>query len=160
MSKYEWLLFLHVTGAFIFFAGMVMALVLSVAALTRERPSEVVLFMRLTRVAVAAFGVSLVLILVFGLWLVDAAQQGYGYGDGWVVAALILFILSNVLGALGGRRAEPTRELAEELAAGGDQPSAELRQRLRDPVVMVFDYGAAVLGLVVLVLMIWKPGAG
>jgi uncharacterized membrane protein len=109
---------------------------------------------------VPGFVVGMVLLLVFGLWLVHSAGQGYGYGDGWIVAALILFVLANALGIVGGERAKPARKLAERLAAEGDQPSAELRAQVRDPIALGLDYGAALFGFAVLVLMIWKPGAG
>jgi uncharacterized membrane protein len=158
VNKYEWLLFLHVTGAFLFLGAAVVALVLSVAALRRDRPSEIALLLRLTSQTTIGFAVGLLLLLVFGLWLVHDA--GYGYGDGWIVAALVLFVLSNVFGAVGGERARRARELAERLAAEGDGPSAELKARLRDPIALLLDYGAALLGFAVLVLMIWKPGAG
>jgi uncharacterized membrane protein len=158
MGKYEWLLFLHVTGAFLFLGTVVVAVVLNVAALRRNRPSEIALLLRLIAQTTIGFVVGLLLLLVFGLWLVHDA--GYGYGDGWIVASLVLFVLSNVFGAVGGERAKPARELAERLAAEGDEPSAELKARLRDPIVLFLDYGAALLGVAVLVLMIWKPGAG
>ena len=158
MTKYDWLLFLHMTGAFLFLGAAVVAIVLNVAALRRNRPSEIALLLRLIAQTTVGFIVGLLLLLVFGLWLVHEA--GYGYGDGWIVAALVLFVLSNVLGAVGGARAKPARDLAERLAAEGDQPSAELTARLRDPVTLALDYGAALLGFAGLVLMIWKPGAG
>ena len=159
MNKYQWLLALHVTGAFLFLGAAVVALVLNTAVLRGDRrPSEVALLLRLTARANIGFGVGLLLLLVFGLWLVDDA--GYGYGDGWIVAALVLFVLSNVFGAVGGARAKPAHELADRLAAEGDTPSAELKARLRDPIALGLDYGAAVLGFAVLALMIWKPGAG
>jgi uncharacterized membrane protein len=159
VTKYDWLLFLHMTGAFLFLGAAVVAVVLNVAALRRNRqPSEIALLLRLIAQTTVGFIVGLLLLLVFGLWLVHEA--GYGYGDGWIVAALVLFVLSNVFGAVGGERAKPARELAERLAAEGDEPSAELKARLRDPIVLFLDYGAALLGVAVLVLMIWKPGAG
>ena len=117
MDKYEWLLFLHMTGAFLFLGAAVVALVFNVAALRRERPSEIALLLRLTARTTPAFGIGGLLLIVFGLWLVDDA--GYGYGDGWIVAALVLFVLSNVFGAVGGARGKPTMELAERLAARG-----------------------------------------
>ena len=158
MTKYDWLLFLHMTGAFLFLGAAVVAVVLNVAALRRNRPSEIALLLRLIAQTTIGFVVGLLLLLVFGLWLVH--YVGYGYGDGWIVAALVLFVLSNVFGAVGGARAKPARELAERLAAEGDEPSAELTARLRDPIAMALDYGAALLGFAVLALMIWKPGAG
>jgi uncharacterized membrane protein len=158
LGKYEWLLFLHMTGAFLFLGAAVVSLILTVAAQKYERPSEIVLLLRLTSYVVPAFAIGGLLLLVFGLWLVNDA--GYDYTDGWVIAALVLFILSNVAGAVGGKRAEPARELAERLAPENDQPNAELKARLRDPVMLALDYGAALFGFAVLVLMIWKPGAG
>jgi uncharacterized membrane protein len=158
VSKYDWLLFLHVTGAFLFLGATVVAVVLNVAAQLRERPSEIALLLRLISFAVAGFAAGFLLLLVFGLWLVHDA--GYGYGDGWIVAALVLFVLSNVLGGVGGQRSKPARELAERLATQDDAPSAELIRLLRDPLVMLLNYGAGLLSFAVLALMIWKPGAG
>jgi uncharacterized membrane protein len=158
VSKYEWLLFLHVTGAFIFLGAAVVALALNISALRRDRPSEIALLLRLISYTVPGFILGLVLILVFGLWLVH--DVGYGYGDGWIVGALVLFVLSNVFGIVGGERAKPTRLLAERLAVERDEPSDELRARMRDPVAMTLEYGAGVFGFAILVLMIWKPGAG
>lgn len=158
MNKYDWLLFLHMTGAFLFLGAAVVAVVLTVAAQLRDRPSEIALLLRLISFTVAGFAAGFLFLLVFGLWLVHDA--GYGYGDGWIVAALILFVLSNVLGGIGGERSKPARKLAEELAASGDAPSAELTRLLRSPVPMVLNYGAGLLAFAVLALMIWKPGAG
>jgi uncharacterized membrane protein len=158
VNKYDWLLFLHMTGAFLFLGAAVVAVVLNVAAQLRDRPSEIALLLRLISFSVAGFAAGFLLLLVFGLWLVHDA--GYGYGDGWIVAALVLFVLSNVLGGIGGERSKPARKLAEQLAATGDAPSAELTRLLRSPVPMVLNYGAGLLAFAVLALMIWKPGAG
>ena len=160
MGRYDWLLFLHVTGAFLFLGANVVAVVVYTAAQRSERPSEVALLLRLLSGGlVAAAGVlGLLLVFALGLWLVDDA--GYGYGDGWIVAALVLFVLSNVFGALGGARGKPARTLAERLAADGDHPSDELKALLRTPLVLFLNYGAGVLAFGVLVMMIWKPGAG
>ena len=158
MTTYGWLLFLHITGAFCFLGGAVTAAVINVAAQTRERPSEVAALMRMTRVVVIVVGVGSIMTLVFGLWLVH--DVGYGYGDGWIVAALILWAVAAALGGAGGTRERETRFLAERLAAEGDTPSAELHSRMRDPATLAMSYGAGIGLLVVLVLMIWKPGAG
>jgi uncharacterized membrane protein len=157
MGRYEWLLFLHVTGAFLFLGALAVAIVLGVAAHRRERPSEIALLFKLTGRLGVAFGVGFLMLLVFGLWLVHVA--GYSFRDGWVIAALVLFLLSMALGAIAGPRDKATRVLAEELAAAGDQPSPALKARLRDPVTLALGNGSALAALAVLVLMIWKPGA-
>src|SRR5689334_15450552 len=101
--------------------GGAMAASLNIAALRRARPSDIVLLFGLVRVAVVSIIVGSLLALVFGLWLVHEA--GYGYGDGWVVAALVLFVLGNALGGIGGRRDERTAAYARQLAEAGDAPS-------------------------------------
>ena len=156
MSTYQWLLFFHVTGAFLLLGGGVIAATLNLAALRRERPSEILLLFSLIRVAVAPIMVGALLALVFGLWLVHEA--GFGYGDTWVVLALVLFVLGNALGGIGGRRDERTARFARELAASGDAPSAELRARVRDPVSLTLSYGSGLVFVALLAIMIWKPG--
>ena len=157
MSTYQWLLVFHVTGAFLLLGGGAIAAALSLAALGRERPSEIVLLFGLIRVAVVSILLGALLALVFGLWLVHEAH--YGYADGWVVTSLVLFLLANAAGGIGGRRDERTARFARELAAAGDQPSAELRARVHDPISLALSYGSGLLLVAVLALMIWKPGA-
>ena len=157
MSTYEWLLFLHITGAFLLLGGGVVAGSLNIAALRRDRPSEIVLLFGLIRIAVVSILIGTLLAFVFGLWLVHEAH--YGYGDGWVVGAIVALIAANALGGAGGRRDEKTAKLARELAAAGDEPSAELRARVHDPISLALSYGSGLLLVLVLALMIWKPGA-
>jgi uncharacterized membrane protein len=157
VDTYDWLLFLHVTGAFLVLGGAVMAGIFNFAALRRERPSEIAVLFRLTRIAVVAIGAGMGATLVFGLWLVHNA--GYGWGQTWIVLALVLWVLSNALGGIGGGHEKRTRELAERLAAEGDAPSEELSARLRDPVWLALSWGSGIIVVAILALMIWKPGA-
>lgn len=134
-----------------------MAIVLDIAAQRRERPSEIALLLGLVRIPVVGIVVGSILLLVFGLWLVD--ERGYSYGEAWVVGAIVLLVGGNVAGEIGGRRDDATRQLAEELAAKGDAPSPALKQRLRDPISLILSYAGGVAVLAALVLMVWKPGA-
>jgi uncharacterized membrane protein len=155
MSRHDWLLLVHVAGAFSVLAGALHAVVLNQAALRRDKPSEIALLLGLIRVAVVLIALGMVITLAFGLWLVGDTE--YDFGDGWIDAALALWVAALVLGSVGGRRDRRTRELAEQLAASGDQPSAELAARLRDPVSLALSYGSGAAVLAILVLMIWKP---
>ena len=85
--------------------------------------------------------------------------RGYSYGEFWVWAAVVLWGLGMGLGGRGGRKQEEVRRLAQRLAGEGDAPSAELRARAREPIPTAMSWGAGVAFLLVLVLMIWKPGA-
>jgi uncharacterized membrane protein len=157
MSTYQWLLIFHITGAFLLLGGGAIAAALNLSALRRDRPSEIVLLFGLIRVAVVAISIGTALAFVFGLWLVHEA--GYGYFDGWVVAAFVLLIVANALGGAGGKRDQATAKLARELVASGDAPSQELRDRVRDPISLALSYGSGLVLIAILAIMVWKPGA-
>jgi uncharacterized membrane protein len=158
MDRYQWLLVFHMIGAFMVLGGAMMAGIFNVEALRRERPSEIVVLFRLARYAVTSITVGMVVALAFGLWLV-ADLDYVKLSATWVVVALVLWFVANALGGIGGGRDKRTRELAERLAAQGDQPSAELRSRLRDPVSLALSWGSGLAVVAILALMIWKPGA-
>jgi uncharacterized membrane protein len=157
MSLDQWLLALHVSGAFLLIGGAVVAGVLRVLAQRSERPSEVALFLGLIRFALAAIGAGVAIAFVLGLWLVD--RLDYSFGKAWIVVSLLLWVAANAFGAIGGRRERAVRELAEQLAATGDTPSGELRARLRDPVALAFSTASGLGFVAILALMIWRPGA-
>jgi uncharacterized membrane protein len=157
MSTFQWLLALHVTGAFLLLGGVMFATILAVLGARAERPSEVAAFMGLARWAVVLIVVGQVLLLVFGLWLVHEAH--YSFGAFWIYAALILFVAAGVMGKKGGDREAPTRALAVELAQEDDTMTPELRAHLGDRITLLLSGGAGVLGLLILALMVWKPGS-
>jgi len=159
VSKYDWLLFFHITGAFFLVGGTVSAATFTIMARRRERPSEIATLMSLVRFGLPFIYGGVALTLVFGLWLVHSARQGYSFGDGWIVAALILWVAGNALGGAGGSRETKTREFAEQLAAQGDSPSPELRARLREPLPLALNFGSGLVIFTILALMIWKPGS-
>lgn len=155
MSGTQWLIAFHVLAAFLMVAGALVAGLLHLAAVRRERPSEVALLLGLTRVGVVATGLGAIAALGLGIWL--AEHVGYGLKPGWISASLVLWVASGVLGGAGGGPLRRTRELAERLAAEGDAPSEELRARLASPLPVVLNWGSFLAVLAILGLMIWKP---
>ena len=158
MDRYQWLTFLHVTGAFLVLGGAVFGGILNFFALRRERPSEVVVLFRLVRIAVSFISIGMLFTLAFGLWLV-ADVDYVKWSDAWVITALILWVVANALGGIGGRREKQTREVAQRLAVEGDAPSPELRARMRDPLTLALSWSSGVVVIGILALMIWKPGS-
>lgn len=156
MTKYDWLLLVHILGAFLFFSGSIVAGVLALAAMQRERPSEIALLLRLVRPAVIVVGVGSVVALGLGIWL--AEYVGYGLGRGWVVAAIVLWAASGALAGPAGTTIRHTREFAERLAEDGDRPSEQLRLAVRNPRALAMNGIAFLLLIAILVLMVWKPG--
>jgi uncharacterized membrane protein len=157
MSTYEWLLTLHVTGAFLFLGGGAAAGILNARAWHAERPSEVALLLTLIqKVALPAIGLGSLATLVLGIWLVHHA--GYSYGSFWVWAAIVLWVVAGGLGARGGRYQTKAGVEAGRLAESGDTMTPELRAMVRDPVGNALSYGSGLVLLLILILMIWKPG--
>jgi len=156
VTKYNWLLIFHLLGAFLFVSGSVVAGVLALTAMQREKPSEVALLLRLVRPVVVLVGVGSLIALGFGLWLVNEA--GYTFGAGWIVAALVLWAASGALAGPAGTMLRHTRELAERRAQDGDRPSDELRLALRNRRALAMNTLAFALLVAILVLMVWKPG--
>jgi uncharacterized membrane protein len=145
----------HVAFAILFLVGIAAAAVFNVRALAAPRPSAVVREFR--RVRPIAMIVSLALLGALATGLVLVHRRGYAYGDGWILASIVLWVLANALGGIGGGRDRRTRELAERLAAEGDAPSDDLRRRVRDPVSLALSYGAGLAGIAIFVLMLTKP---
>lgn len=148
-------LFFHLLGALLFAAGIVVAGVAFEAARRRERPVEIALLLGLTRVGVLLVVGGGLLLLGFGLWLVDL--YGVGYGAGWIQAAIGLFVLALLLGGYGGQRPKRARRLATRLAEEGAPADAELRTLLDDLLSRVANYASALLVLAILALMVFKP---
>lgn len=150
------LLFFHLLGAVSFFAGAAVAGTLQLAAIRRERPSEVYALLRLTRVGVVLVGIGALLTLVFGIAL--AEHEGFGLSPAWIQAALGLWVAAMAVGAYGGRTARRARYLAERLAAKGDTPSTELRSLVAARGPLWASYASGYLLFAILALMVWQPG--
>jgi uncharacterized membrane protein len=146
----------HVALAVVFVAGIAAAAVFNVQALRAARPSQVA--RAFLRVRPLAFLVTLVLLAQLVTGLVLVRHRSYGYGAPWVVASIVLWVVANALGGIGGKRDRETRELAERLTAEGDRPSEELRTRVRDPKSLALSYGGGLAGIAILILMLTRPG--
>src|SRR4051794_18137341 len=144
-------------GAFMALSGATLAGIFNIAALRRERPSEIVVLYRLTRIAVVSVLAGMTVALGFGLWLV-ADLDFVKWSDAWVITAVILWLVANALGGNGGRRDRRARGLAGGLAGAGGHPRPRLRFSPRGPVTPAMSWGNGAGVIVILVLMIWKPG--
>ena len=151
------ILFLHFAGVLLFVGGSIAAAVLRLAAMRRQRPSEIALLLRAVRPAVPLVAGGLVLAIAAGFWL--AHRLDLDLGATWLTLTFGLLAWLIVVGAVAGRQDRATRELAERLAGDADAPSSDLARRLRDPVNLVLN-ASMLLGIVAIVaLMVWKPGS-
>lgn len=151
----QWLLFLHLVGAFLFVGGSILAAALRVAAMRRERPGEVALLLRAVRPAVPVVAGGLVLTVGIGFWLAD--RLGYDLGATWLTLTFVLVAWMLAVGAVAGRADRHTRELAERLAAEGATSSPELARRLLDPLNLALNASMLAATVAIVALMVWKP---
>ena len=153
----EGILFLHLAGVLLFVGGSVAAALLRLAAMRRERPSEIALLLRSVRPVVPIVAGGLVVTIAAGFWL--ASELGISLSATWLTLTFVLIGWMLVVGAAAGRQDRKTRELAERLAADGDAPSALLTRRLRDPLNLVPNASMLIAVVAIVALMVWKPGA-
>ena len=128
------LLFLHVLAAFLLVAAVVMFSSFVLGG-PLDRPNKLT--------AEILWGVGGVGTLVFGVWLALKLPE-YEIWDGWIIAAVVLWILANGAGARASRDLKPTSD--------GSAISIDRR--------VAFAHWMRVLWVVLLlVVMVWKPGA-
>lgn len=149
------LLFFHLLGAVSFFAGAAVVGTLQLAALRRDRPSEVYALLRLAPVGAALVGAGALLTLALGIAL--AGHEGLGFSEAWIQAALALWVAAMAFGGYGGRTARRARHLAERLAAEGDEPSPELTALVAAPLPLAASLASGAMLLAILALMVWQP---
>jgi len=90
------------------------------------------------------------IVFFLGIWLVlRDKKDGIDFSDGWVSAAMLLFIVTAVIGAVFIGRAE--HAAAEKLAAG-ENADAEART------ISILGGISTLLLLVIVYLMVRKPG--
>jgi uncharacterized membrane protein len=138
MDLYDWLLFLHVLGAFLAVGALtaLWALILGTrgtAPLFDQQSA-----MTYGRTAGILVGVGMMGTLIFGIWLA-IYLDAYHPWDGWIIASLVLWAIGGWAGGQAGRAFE----------SGPAGREAGIRFQTINSVAV----------LIILVLMIWKPGA-
>ncbi|MGE0028175.1 MAG: DUF2269 family protein [Thermoleophilia bacterium] len=158
MSLDDWILALHLLAAFSLAAALVGFWVVILGARSADRPSGVAGMLRLSTPFAAATAIGAIGTLVFGIWLA-LSVDGYEVWDGWIIAAIVLWAIAGAAGGRAGREFAAIGVRARELAEAGDAPGPELRTSPHFPRAMGLHALATVAFIVILVLMIWKPGA-
>lgn len=153
MNLYSIALFLHVIGAIGYFVGMGIWL-FGLASIRRaQRVEHVRALTSLVGRSGPLFGISVLLILVAGLYM---ALTAWGLQTGWIAVALISLIL---IAPLATALIEPRRRAMDRLAReapDGALPQA-LRQRTHDPVLATTLQTITALLLGIVFLMTNKP---
>jgi uncharacterized membrane protein len=159
VSSDDWILALHLLSAFAYVAGMILFWVLIVAVRRTDTPEGTARMGPMVKVGGAATGIGAGGTIVFGIWLALSAG-GYDIWDGWIIAAIVLWAIAGGLGGRTAREYNAGMDKARELeAAGQSGPSAELLAINRTQRGVVLHAVASLAVLLILIDMIWKPGA-
>jgi uncharacterized membrane protein len=155
----DWMLALHVLSAFAFVAGIIFYWVLIVAVRQTDTPGGTIRMGPLARVAEASIGVGAGGTIVLGVWLAFSVGD-YDIWDGWIIAALVLWVITAALGRRAGAAYLQGVKKAQELeTAGQTGPNAELLGLNRTSEGLLMHSLSSVVVMLVLIDMIWKPGA-
>jgi hypothetical protein len=138
MDLYDWLLFLHVLSAFVAVGAMTVLWGLVLGTRAPAPSIDPASAMSIGRSAGITVGVSLAVTLLLGIWLAIYLDE-YQVWDGWILASIVLWVVGAAAGGKAGR----------EFERGPEGRETGVRLQAANSVILV----------VILVLMIWKPGA-
>jgi uncharacterized membrane protein len=155
----DWMLALHVLSAFAYAAGIVLFWVLIVAVRKTDTPEGTIRMEPIVKVGNAAVGVGGVGTILLGIWLAFRLDS-YAVWDGWIIAAIVLWVIAGGLGQRTGVEYTKGMTKAKELEAAGQSGSnAELLAVNRTSAGVVLHALASLALLLILLDMIFKPGA-
>jgi uncharacterized membrane protein len=159
VSFVDWAVAVHVLSAFAYVGGLVLFWVLVVAVRRVDTPDQTLRMEPIVKVGNVAVGAGAIGTIVIGIYLAFAVDS-YAIWDGWIIAALVLWA---VAGGLGQRTAVAYMQgmnKAKELdAAGKTGPERELLTLNRTQTGLLLQTLASLAVLLILVDMIFKPGA-
>jgi uncharacterized membrane protein len=155
----EWLLALHVLSAFAYVGGIVLFWILIVAVRQIDTPDATIRMAPIVKVGNAAVGIGGVGTIVLGIWLAFALDS-YAIWDGWIIVAIVLWAVAGAFGQRTGVAYLRGMKKAKELEAAGQSGSnAELLALNRTSNGVVLHALASASVLLILLDMIFKPGA-
>jgi uncharacterized membrane protein len=156
LDFYDWMLALHLLAAFAVAAALVLYSVLVVSG-RRSSASleEARLLFRIAPIATPLIAAGSVLVLIFGVILAIDSDQ-FELWDGWVIAGIVLWGLLAAVGQRTGAYYTGVQQLAE---SGGDGSEQEVIARLRAPTGAVLHLATLAVFVLILLDMIFKPGA-
>ncbi len=159
MSFDDWMLALHVLSAFAWVAGMILFWVLIVAVRRTDTAEGTIRMEPIVKVGNASIGIGMGGTIALGLWLAFSVG-GYDIWDGWIITAIVLWVISAPIGQRTGAAYLQGMNKARELQKDGQAgPNAELLALNRTSSGVILHFLGSIVVLLILIDMIWKPGA-
>ena len=159
MTFDDWLLVFHVLSAFAFVAALVLFWVLILGIRGADTPNATLQLDPAVKVGGIVVGIGSIGAIVFGVWLALSVGD-YDIWDGWIIAAIVLWAIAVEVGRRAGNEYTRAMKKAGELrSAGQTGASAELAALNRTSRGLLLHTAASLAVLLILIDMIWKPGA-
>jgi uncharacterized membrane protein len=160
LSRYDLLLSLHLASALAFFASYTIVTAVLIGGHREPSAASARALLRLARPADVLAWIGATGTLVFGVWLaVDL--DAYRLWDGWIVGAVALWIVAEEVIRREDLFFKRARRIARSAhAASVREGTAEVPAVLRSRHLLVMHLAGSLALVGMLVLMIFKPGAG
>lgn len=155
----DWILALHLLSAFALAGALTIFSVALIALRTAETPSRVLAIASAMRLGRPAIVIGIVGTVVFGIWLA-LSLDAYSIWDLWVILAIVGWAIAVEVGRRTDGQILPGFALAAQLQGEGQHgPNAELAASVHSSRAHLYHWSSCVVMILVLVDMIWKPGA-
>lgn len=154
LTSFKVALVFHIAGALLLFAAVGLQVLVVILLRFAGTLNQIRLAAKVARKLPIVFGLASALVLLSGLYL-TYLDWHYGERTGWIMVALVMFLLAGVYGAVSGHRL--ARALARELSTADGKITNSLHKLCRSP-KRIADSGisaASILGI--LVIMIFQP---
>jgi len=154
----DWILSLHVLSAFALVGAMVIFWIMIVALWNTDSTTRVASLMTVSRVGTVMIAAGSIGTIVFGIWLA-ISLDAFQVWDGWVIAAIVLWAIAAEVGRRAGEGYGEAGLEAGKLAEAGTPTSPLVAETFGASRAFWFHAASSVLFVLVLIDMIWKPGA-
>jgi hypothetical protein len=154
---YDWILSFHLLAAFAVAAALVLYSVLVIVGRRMTTLEQTRALFRLAPIGTPLIIAGALLVVVFGVILaLDSGFRDYHIWDPWIIAGIVLWAALAGVGQRTGAYYTAVEELTRKPDAGTE---AEVLARLRAPTGMSLHLATVVVFLLLLLDMLFKPGA-
>jgi uncharacterized membrane protein SirB2 len=152
---FDWMVAFHLLAAFATASALVLFSVLVYSGRRMTTLEQTRTLFRLASTGTILIVAGIGLVFVFGV-ILALDSDTFELWDGWVIAGIVLWALFAGVGQRSGAYYERVQKLAEE---PGGANEAEVLARLRAPEGALLHVATVALFVLILLDMIFKPGA-
>jgi hypothetical protein len=153
VSFSDWMLAFHLLSAFAVAAALVLFSVLVFSGRRMTTLEETRTLFRVAPIGNALIIAGIGLVFVFGV-ILALDSDTFNLWDGWVIAGIVLWALFAGVGQRSGKYYDEVQKLAEQ-----EGNEAEVLARLRASTGAMLHLATVALFILILLDMIFKPGA-